>query len=178
MLKAISALIFSVVFFTASVFAETSKTNVTFIGVQDKTSVMASNLIGEYVKNNKGETVGHINDLVFDKDQNLKVAVIGVGGFLGLGEKDVAVSFDTLEITSTENDDFVITANLTKDVLQAAPKYKRINAKDGGVVKKVSENMSELGKQARDAADYTAKKTKEAYESAKETVAPKEEKTQ
>src|SRR2546430_1586082 len=56
-----------------------------------------SKLIGLNVYNDQNEKIGSIKDLMVDKSGNLASAVIGVGGFLGMGERDVAVKFSELK---------------------------------------------------------------------------------
>ena len=56
-----------------------------------------SKLVGLNVYNDNNESVGSINDLLIDKNGNIKAAVIGVGGLLGVGEHLVAVSFDQIK---------------------------------------------------------------------------------
>jgi sporulation protein YlmC with PRC-barrel domain len=60
-----------------------------------------SKLVGLNVYNNNNESVGSINDLLTDKNGNIKAAVIGVGGLLGVGEHLVAVSFDQIKFVDT-----------------------------------------------------------------------------
>jgi sporulation protein YlmC with PRC-barrel domain len=57
----------------------------------------ASKLVGLNVYNDKNESVGSINDLLTDKTGNIKAVIIGVGGFLGVGEHLVSVSFDKVK---------------------------------------------------------------------------------
>jgi sporulation protein YlmC with PRC-barrel domain len=57
----------------------------------------ASKLIGLNVYNEGNEKLGDINELIVDKQGNIKAVVIGVGGFLGMGEHDIAVSMDKLK---------------------------------------------------------------------------------
>jgi sporulation protein YlmC with PRC-barrel domain len=57
----------------------------------------ASKMAGLSVYNDKNESVGSINDLLTDKSGNIKAVVIGVGGFLGVGEHLVAVPFDKVK---------------------------------------------------------------------------------
>jgi sporulation protein YlmC with PRC-barrel domain len=59
----------------------------------------ASKIAGLSVYNEKNESVGSINDLLMDKSGNIKAVVIGVGGFLGVGEHLVAVAFDKVKFT-------------------------------------------------------------------------------
>jgi hypothetical protein len=56
-----------------------------------------SKLIGLNVYNDQNEKIGSIKDLMVDKSGNIASAVIGVGGFLGMGERDVAVKFADLK---------------------------------------------------------------------------------
>jgi sporulation protein YlmC with PRC-barrel domain len=60
----------------------------------------ASKMVGLSVYNDKNESVGSINDLLTDKSGNIKAAVIGVGGFLGVGEHLVAVPLDKVKFVS------------------------------------------------------------------------------
>ena len=57
----------------------------------------ASKLVGLNVYNDSNESLGSINDLLTDKSGNIKAVVIGVGGFLGVGEHLVAVSMDKVK---------------------------------------------------------------------------------
>jgi len=58
-----------------------------------------SKVVGLYVYNDNNENIGSINDLLMDKNGNIKAAVIGVGGFLGVGEHLVAVAFDKIKFS-------------------------------------------------------------------------------
>jgi sporulation protein YlmC with PRC-barrel domain len=60
----------------------------------------ASKLAGLSVYNDNNESVGAINDLLTDKTGNIKAVVIGVGGFLGVGEHLVAVPFDKVKFVT------------------------------------------------------------------------------
>ena len=59
-----------------------------------------SKLVGVKVYNNENESIGSISDLLTDKSGNIKAAVIGVGGFLGVGEHLVAVAFDKIKFVN------------------------------------------------------------------------------
>ena len=84
----------------------------------------ASKLIGTNVKNAAGETIGSINEVVLARDGKVAAVVIGVGGFLGIGEREVAVGFDSLRVTNDSNGKAVVALNATKDALKAAPEWK------------------------------------------------------
>lgn len=70
--------------------------------------------------NNK---IGKIMDVLVGKDGRVEAAIVGVGGFLGAGEKDVAVSFDAIKAT-TKNDKVYLTMDTTKDALKRASGFK------------------------------------------------------
>src|SRR6185295_2395550 len=65
-----------------------------------KGSWRTSKLIGLNVYNDSNESLGSINDLLTDKNGDIKAVVIGVGGFLGVGEHLVAVPFDKVKFVN------------------------------------------------------------------------------
>ena len=67
--------------------------------------------------------IGTINDVLVDKDGRVTAFMIGVGGFLGMGEKDVAVPFGAVH-GSEKNNKWYLVMNTTKDALKSAPGYK------------------------------------------------------
>ena len=67
--------------------------------------------------------IGTINDVLVDKDGRVTALMIGVGGFLGMGEKDVAVPFAAVHGTE-KNSKWYLVMNTTKDALKSAPGYK------------------------------------------------------
>jgi PRC-barrel domain len=67
--------------------------------------------------------IGEINDAFVDKDGKVVAFIIGVGGFLGLGEKDVAVSFNSVHVTSKDGKPY-LTMNTTKELLMNATGYR------------------------------------------------------
>jgi sporulation protein YlmC with PRC-barrel domain len=60
----------------------------------------ASKVVGLSVYNDTNEKLGSINDLLMDKSGNIKVVVLGVGGFLGMGEHLVAVPLDKVKFVN------------------------------------------------------------------------------
>jgi sporulation protein YlmC with PRC-barrel domain len=61
---------------------------------------MASKLIGTSVVGQNNETIGDVNDVLMDRSGKAVAVLIGVGGFLGIGEKDVAVPFERIEMAA------------------------------------------------------------------------------
>lgn len=94
-----------------------------FIAEQDESSVLSSELIGQSVYNPADEVLGDVNDVVWTKDGTVEGVIIGVGGFLGLGEKDVAVAYDAIQISTDENGDEKLVLDATQDELAAAPEF-------------------------------------------------------
>ncbi len=63
---------------------------------QEDGQSLAANVIGSSVLNANGDSIGDINNLLIDKGNTVTAAIIGVGGFLGIGEKDVGLKMDQL----------------------------------------------------------------------------------
>ena len=80
-------------------------------------------LIGATVRNENREAVGKIEDVYVDSSGGIKTVVVSVGGFLGVGAKDVAVKWSDLKF-SREDKSIVIMTGWTKDSLKAMPDYK------------------------------------------------------
>jgi sporulation protein YlmC with PRC-barrel domain len=66
--------------------------------------------------------IGDIKDLLADKDGKIDAAIVGVGGFLGAGEKNVAVPFNALKLTDKNGKRYLV-MNTTKEALKSAPGY-------------------------------------------------------
>jgi hypothetical protein len=99
---AASALLASVAFAQQSPSATTDSATTAAPAAASDTSSFKGNwrsskLVGLNVYNDSNESLGSINDLLTDKNGNIKGVVIGVGGFLGVGEHLVAVTFDKVK---------------------------------------------------------------------------------
>jgi sporulation protein YlmC with PRC-barrel domain len=68
--------------------------------------------------------VGEIMDVLVDHDGKIAALIVGVGGFLGMGEKDVAVPFNAVQFKTKDNNKWYPVMNTTKDALKNAPGYK------------------------------------------------------
>jgi len=68
--------------------------------------------------------IGDIEDVLVDRDAKVVALVIGVGGFLGLGEKHVAVPYDAVRMTTKDSNKWYLVMNSSKDALKNAPGYK------------------------------------------------------
>lgn len=130
-----------------------------FITQQPDNEWLARVFFGQPVHNAAGETVGDINDLVFNRKGHISTVVIGVGGFLGMGEKSVGVPFDALTFNAGKNGERVIVLAVSKEALVKAPAF---NATEKTTFDKVKDKASDLGHKAADKAgelkDQAAKK--------------------
>jgi sporulation protein YlmC with PRC-barrel domain len=84
----------------------------------------SSKVIGLNVYNAKDEKIGDINDLIIGSSGTITHAIVGVGGFLGMGEKNVAIPFASVKMSRDKNGKPTAMVDSTKDVLQAAPAFK------------------------------------------------------
>ena len=100
-----------------------------FIGEQSSDDVLSSELVGLNVYNHADETLGDVNDIVWTKDGAIEAIIIGVGGFLGIGEKNVAVAYDAVNISTDENGDKKLVLDATADELAAAPEFTTTSQK-------------------------------------------------
>ncbi|NDV85711.1 hypothetical protein GTW51_03245 [Aurantimonas aggregata] len=88
---------------------------------------LADNLISSDVRSGAGDDadeIGTISDLVMASNGRIDAVVIGVGGFLGIGEKDVAVPFDQLQMTRDDDNDLVVATAMTREQLEQAPSFE------------------------------------------------------
>jgi hypothetical protein len=87
---------------------------------------LASKFNGTDVIGANDEKIGDVSDLLFDKDHKIVAFVVGVGGFLGIGAKDVAIdpaSFQTVPGKDATN--MKLRLSMTKEELKAAPTFER-----------------------------------------------------
>jgi len=77
-------------------------------------------ILGKKVFNDSGETVGKIDDIIVSPDKAVSYAIIGAGGFLGVGRHDVAIPVNQLK----ENDGKFILAGATKDAIKDMPEFE------------------------------------------------------
>jgi sporulation protein YlmC with PRC-barrel domain len=97
-----------------------------FLSKQESTDMLASSLIGQSVVNSQDEIVGDINDLVTDESGKVIAVLVGSGGFLGLGEKDVALGFEDLRFARDENNAIKVITNVSQETLASAPDYQTL----------------------------------------------------
>ena len=85
--------------------------------------LLASDIYKADVYDNSENKIGDVTDLVINSSGNITTAVIGVGGFLGVGQKDIAVPFKDLKISSRNGKEW-LALNWTKEELRSMPAYE------------------------------------------------------
>lgn len=105
--------------------------------------ILGSDLRGTKVYGANNENIGEINDTLIDRNGQVVAVIVGVGGFLGIGEKNVAIPFQSLQFaaapatgttgtttgttgarTGTMEPDRIVLQGMTKKDLEAAPSFK------------------------------------------------------
>lgn len=161
MTKILAASIAALAFATSPVFAQSSTSpsmpgssgsgssmsqpgQLTFVQAPQGNQVLATELMDAHIYGSDGNSIGEINDILLDRTGQAHAVVFGVGGFLGIGEKNVAVSYNSLQFTqipqggsgnttsapgmtgrsgSSWNSQYRITLNATRDQLRSAPDF-------------------------------------------------------
>lgn len=95
------------------------------LNVDAGNSVLATSFIGGTVYTAANENIGDINDMVFDNKGMIKAVIVGVGGFLGLGEKDVALPLEKIKISKDENNNVKLTVAASREELENAPAFDK-----------------------------------------------------
>lgn len=103
----------------------------TFLTAQAADDLSANQMIGHDVRTPNGDDVGDINNLILKQSGKVEAAIIGVGGFLGIGEKNVAVPFEKIQVSQdAQTGKMKLTTSLTKDDLKAAPEFQTLEAQN------------------------------------------------
>lgn len=85
--------------------------------------IQGSDLIGAEVKTTADEDVGSVEDLIIGENGQVVAIVVGAGGYLGLGERDVAIGWDDVT-KSVASDELELRINATREDLSSAPEFK------------------------------------------------------
>jgi hypothetical protein len=102
--------------------AQTTTTNSGPAQIKNVNMMLGSDVLKANVYDKGENKIGAVDDLVLNKDGSPSQAIIGVGGFLGVGEKDVAIPFNEIKVM-TRNGKNWLELDRSKDQLQAAPAY-------------------------------------------------------
>ncbi len=140
-----------------------------FYNVQQPNQYLARDLVlGAKVRGPDGKIIGDVEDLIMNDDNQIVGVIMGVGGFLGVGEKRIGVRFRALTIATDGGKVVVSLPEATQDVLKAVPAYERAEPKQS-----LFDRAIEKAKELR---DKTARTSADAYEKAKKEAGPALEK--
>jgi len=101
---------------------------ISFMTQQTGDQWLVTNFVNRSVYGQDGASIGDINDLLIDKNGSIQAVIVGVGGFLGIGEKDVALPFTAIELmrdpaATSEDRSVRLTVRATREDLRAAPAF-------------------------------------------------------
>jgi sporulation protein YlmC with PRC-barrel domain len=85
---------------------------------------LVGNIWNKNVYNSAGKSIGDLKDVLIDRDGKVVAVVVGVGGFLGLGEKNVAVDYSYLERNGGISPNRIV-LNMSEQDLRSAPDFRR-----------------------------------------------------
>ena len=122
------------------------------------------------------EDIGEVGDIVMDREGTVQAVLVDIGGFLGIGERTVAVSMDALQLvsdsaTAEEVGDFFLVMNANREALEAAPEY--VATQDEGMTAEqaateteqaIEEGGEEVADAAEEAGEEVVEETAEATE--------------
>ena len=87
------------------------------------TGYRASKLLGAQIHNQEGQKIGKLDDFIVGSDVEVSVAVVSVGGFLGMGDRKVAVPATLIE---SDAEGRMVLPGATKDQLKALPEFRYV----------------------------------------------------
>jgi PRC-barrel domain protein len=96
-----------------------------FVTQQASDQWLATRFKGTDVIGSNNEKIGDVNDILFDRNGRITAYVIGVGGFLGIGAKDVALAPAAFQVQpATDREELKLKLAMTRDDLKNAPEFK------------------------------------------------------
>ncbi|MGE0769353.1 MAG: PRC-barrel domain-containing protein [Hyphomicrobiaceae bacterium] len=132
------------------------------------------------VRDANGKIIGDVEDLLVNDRNEVVGVLMGVGGFLGAGEKRIAVRLSALDVEEKGGKTIVTLKPATKEVLKALPAFKR-NKPEKSMLDRIKEKAQELTDKTVETSTEAAQKAREqagpAYEKAKEAAGRAYEKT-
>jgi sporulation protein YlmC with PRC-barrel domain len=102
-----------------------------FVNSQRSDQFLASKFKGTDVIGSDDQKIGDVSDILFDKDGKIEAYVVGVGGFLGIGAKDVALAPSAFQIVAgdkSKNESDKLKVSMTKDELKQAANFEPYKA--------------------------------------------------
>jgi len=87
-------------------------------------STTVSNYYKQDVYDPSNKKIGAVSDVLVDGQGKVTALIVGVGGLMGAGEKDVAIPFGSVRLTTIDNNKWRLVMNTTSDTLKNAPGYE------------------------------------------------------
>lgn len=118
----------------APAFAQTTTTPAPVVNsgsMQAPGQMRTDKLIGRNIQNTQNETIGEIKSVMLNQSGSVESVIVGVGGFLGIGEREVALGWNDLNVSA---DGEKVTTAMTKDQLQSLPEYQYADTNQRGTV--------------------------------------------
>jgi sporulation protein YlmC with PRC-barrel domain len=106
-------------------------TDAKFVNSQRQDQFLASKFKGTDVVGTDDKKIGDVSDILFDKDGKIEAYVVGVGGFLGIGAKDVALAPSAFQVVpgdKSKNESDKLRLSMTKDQLKEAANFEPYKA--------------------------------------------------
>ena len=110
--------------FSAAAYAAQDVPNAAMQMTIPQSAVTVTDWYKQNVYDPNNTKIGEIMDVLVDKSGKINTLIVGVGGFLGIDEKDVAVPFEAVHATMKDNNKMYLVMNATKDNLKSAPGFK------------------------------------------------------
>lgn len=80
----------------------------------------ATQILGQTLTSSLNEFVGTVQDVVVDADGNVAAILVGIGGFLGIGERTVPIALRHVVVTSVDRDAVTVSTSLSRDAIEKA----------------------------------------------------------
>lgn len=138
-----------------------------YIRSQPAGAVFASDLVGLDILGSDNKKIGDVNDILITGDGAVAAVVIGVGGFLGLGEKDVAVPLSSLKISAVDGHTQASIDATERDLLEA-PLFERADGTTSDRLGAFERTYERTRENAEAALDTASKRAGELYDRAQE----------
>ena len=100
------------------------KGSIALLPRQEAGQVLSSKIVGASIYGMANEKIGDVSDLILNADGTIVGVVVGVGGFLGVGAKNVAVTYASIAQTKDDKGATRYTLQVTEEALKAAPAYE------------------------------------------------------
>jgi len=99
-----------------------------FLSQQQPDQMLASDLMNQGILGGNNERIGSVDDLLLAQDGQVQAVLVGVGGFLGIGQKTVAIPFDALKRSPESNQ---LTTSYSRQELEQAPEFVTMERETG-----------------------------------------------